>query len=154
MTTFIPPLAFMALFAIGLMTIRKIRHDKTKRQLMLFAKEHSDEIVMRKESVRCETNVCGRTNTDFKFTSCDLYFLPDTFVIVGYRQFGRRRIFVNFLELSNGYVLGKGAIKKVNLNSFGNDVYIEFGEASFSSTNVEIRLKGLSEAEKQRIRVN
>jgi hypothetical protein len=40
------------------------------------------------------------------------------------------------------------------LHSFGNEVYIEFGESSFSSTGVEIRLKGLSEEEKKLIVVN
>ena len=42
---------------------------------------------------------------------------------------------------------------RLNLNSTNREVYIEFGKASFTSTNVSIRLKNLSEEEKQLIKI-
>ena len=41
----------------------------------------------------------------------------------------------------------------MNLNSFNKDVFIEFGESSFTDTNVEIRLKDLKDEDKSLIQI-
>lgn len=114
----------------------------------------SDQIVARKNFVKCETYTSGRKTSAYRFNTCDLIFLKDSFVIIGYDDFGNSKNFTNYLKFTNGLVNDRDKLKKINLNSFGNDVYIEFGESSFSSTNVEIRLKNLTEEEKKLIKVN
>ncbi len=46
------------------------------------------------------------------------------------------------------------ALRNINLNSFNEDVYIEFGFSKINDTNVEIRLKNLSEEYKTIIKFN
>lgn len=106
-----------------------------------------------KNSVKAETFTSGRKNYSFHFRKCDLIFLKKGIVIIPFFNIGKHKFYKEILFINVDSVAGIGKLKKINLNSFGNDVYLEFGEASFTSTNVEIRLKNLTEEEKKLINI-
>ncbi|HEX8561952.1 MAG TPA: hypothetical protein VF676_03125 [Flavobacterium sp.] len=118
-----------------------------------------DKILGEKLCVQCEVNTVGLRDRSFIFERADLLFLNDALILIGYYHFFKRKIYKPLIVLSQEKVFYRkslpGArvfvIKNFNLNSFNGDVYLEFGEASFTKTNVEIRLKHLSEEEKRLI---
>ncbi len=149
------PFLIWIMFGITIIMISKTtRNHKVKKQLNFLDEELKDEIISRKNFVKCETFTSGRRTSAYRFNYCDLIFFKESFLIIGYDKYGNSKSFVNKIYISNGIVNKTEKLKKINLHSFGNEVYIEFGESNFSSTGVEIRLKGLSEEEKSLIKVN
>lgn len=152
--SYLPILIFFLVVFLFFYMNTKRRNNEIEKKIAFNDDLLSDQIVARKNFVKCETYTSGRKTSAYRFNTCDLIFLKDSFVIIGYDDFGNSKNFTNYLKFTNGLVNDRDKLKKINLNSFGNDVYIEFGESSFSSTNVEIRLKNLTEEEKKLIKVN
>ncbi|WP_162128245.1 hypothetical protein [Flavobacterium phycosphaerae] len=132
---------------------QKTSHDDAVKQLKLLYDKFSDKILSVKKSVKSETVTSGRKNVGYLFRKCDLIFLENGLVIIPFYNIGKYKIYTNFFFISDNSLVGVGKLKRFNLNSFGNDVYIEFGESSFTSTNVEIRLKNLTQEEKSLINI-
>jgi len=153
MTPFLTLQTFMAMVAVILLLRLKLRHDQVIRKRADFLGKHADQIAIRKSAVACETFVTGQRTSDFRFRSCELFFLADSMIIVGYIPVFGWRLYINFLELRHGQVIGNGQIKNLNLNSFGKHVYIEFGKIGLLDINVEIRLKDLTNEEKTAIHI-
>jgi len=126
-------------------------HKSVKTKLQKFLKLES-KIVLIKENVKSETFTIGLKNHRYHFRKSDLYFFDNAFVIIGFYKIVGVKIYSCIIVFSDGNDLNTKDLKTFNLNSSNNDVYIEFGEASFTSTNVSIRLKNLSEDEKQLIK--
>ncbi|MFC6267897.1 hypothetical protein [Frigoriflavimonas asaccharolytica] len=119
------------------------------------------KLVNKKENVQCNSLTIGRKNLNFLFRTADLYFIDDALIIAGYYNFFKRKAFRSVIILTREqefYMQSFANANKIttptrlNLNSSNNDVYIEFGEASFSNTNVQIWLKNLTEIEKSQIK--
>jgi hypothetical protein len=138
------PFIIWLMLGITIVIISKTtRNSKVKKQLDFLNDDINDEIVSRKNFVKCETFTSGRRTSAYRFNYCDLIFFKESFLIIGFDKYGNSKSFVKKIFISNGIVNKTERLKKINLHSFGNEVYIEFGESSFSSTSVEIRLKGL-----------
>lgn len=111
------------------------------------------------QSVKCKTFTSGAPDSKYSFKSADLYFYKNAFLIVGYFKIRKYKFYKTAIFLSNDNELkNKQNIrvivpKKINLNSFNKEVYIEFGESSFSETNVEVHLKNLNEEQKKLIQI-
>lgn len=116
--------------------------------------------LLKKENVSSQTFTVGLRNFRYHFRKSDLYFYDDAFVIVGFYKIFKIKVYSCIILISNTeqFDSNKGLknilvknLKNFNLRSSNNSVYIEFGEASFASTNISVRLKNLSENEKQAI---
>lgn len=130
---------------------------KTKLERILNSKK---EYLLKKENVITETFTVGLRNSRYHFRKSDLYFFENAFVIVGFYKIFKIKVYSCIILISNKEeftsdeslhnILIKN-LKKFNNQSSNNSVYVEFGEASFTSTNISVRLKNLSEQEKQAI---
>ena len=147
------PFIFFSAIALIIYLTQKANHNNVIKQLENFYNKFDKEILHEKKSVKCETFTSGRKNSGYLFTKCDLIFLKNELVIIPFYTMGKYKIYKNFLILNDNSLTGIGKLKRLNLNSFGNDVYIEYGESSFTSTNVEIRLKNLTQEEKNLINI-
>lgn len=121
-----------------------------------------DELIVKLEQVKCETFCSGAKNGGYYFTHCDLLITEDAMIILGYSRF------LSFKRLSVPLVLTTNPSfyffrfpyakliqpKKINLNSFNGDIYIEFVNPGFIDTNVEIRLKDIPEEVKDKVNAN
>ncbi|UUC44724.1 hypothetical protein [Flavobacterium cerinum] len=132
---------------------QKRRNDNVIKQLEELYVNFKDKILYQKKSVKSETFISGRRNTGYRFKKCDLIFLENGLVIIPFYNIGKYKIYINFFLINDNSVSGIGKLKRFNLNSFGNAVHIEFGESSVTSTNVEIRLKNLTQEEKNLINI-
>ena len=150
---------FVVFFGIALF-IKYSISNSVKNQFKNL-EEIKSKLILEKYNVRSENITIGLRNTQFLFRKAELKFLDDAFFIFGYSKVFKYKFYSCLIILThneNYYrKLFKGAKivipKKVNLNSFDKDVYIEFGEAGFTTTSVEIRLKGLSDQEKEKIKI-
>lgn len=111
------------------------------------------------QSIKCKTFTSGAPNSIYVFKLADLYFYENAFLIVGYFKIGKYKFYKTAILLSNDIELLNNPLvtvtipKKTNLNSFNNDVFIEFGESNFSETNVEVFIKNLNEEQKKLIKI-
>lgn len=129
-------------------TIDKILHSQPKLNTTI-------------DSVKCEIFTSGARNPNYKFRLADLYFFENSFLVVGIFKLGNFKFYKSAILLSNNLELKQNnpdikitALRNINLNSFNEDVYIEFGFSKLNDTNVEIRLKNLSEEYKNLIKFN
>ena len=123
---------------------------KNKLQKILNLEE---KIVLIKENVKSETFTVGLKNHRYHFRKSDLYFFDNAFVIIGFYKIVGVKTYTCIIVFSDGNDLDTKDLKTFNLNSSNNDIYIEFGKASFTSTNVSVRLKNISKEEKQLIKI-
>ncbi len=111
------------------------------------------------QSIRCKTFTSGTPNSIYLFKLADLYFYENAFLIVGHFKIGKYKFYKTAILLSNNNELINNPYvtvtvpKRTNLHSFNKDVYIEFGESSFSETNVEVLIKNLNEEQKNLIKI-
>ena len=150
------PIVFLIIFFDRFYSHKKVVQELQKIKKMEF------KLIAKKENVRCSTMTSGRKKIDSLYRKADLYFMNDALIIAGYYNFLQRKIYKNLLIATQELEFYKDNFenadeiiipKKLNLNSFNNDVYIEFGESSFTSTNVEIRIKNLTNEEKMQIKI-
>ena len=116
--------------------------------------KYQDQMLLEKSNVSCNSNTLGLKNGKYLFKKCNLIFLKNAFVIISYVKFGKYKLYTNLIFIENDIVLGHGPIKKFNLNSFNKDVHIEFGNPSFTSTLITIKLRQLTSDEKHLIPIN
>lgn len=149
MFVFIFPLVFI--IVIGLINYL-INQDRSK-QWSSIVNTLGNRVIIQLDDVECEAFSSGGKNGGYYFTRCDLYITEDALVIFGYsktlmmRTLDRPLILTSnssFYSFSPPYPqLVKP--KKLNLNSFNRDIYIEFEQPGIIQTNVEIRLKDISD---------
>lgn len=109
------------------------------------------------DHVKCETFSSGMKGKGYYFSRCELFITEDALVIFGLGRIKWLRQLTDPLVLTSNsasYVFklpGAKLIKSknINLDSFGGDIYIEFVQPGFINTNVEFRLKGISNEHKE-----
>ncbi|MBB5334703.1 hypothetical protein [Chryseobacterium koreense] len=140
---------------------RSYSHRIVRKELEKLAKFQS-KICLKKFNVKCSTFTSGRKNLGFHYRKADLYFMEDAFIIVGFYTLFSKKIYRSILILTNEIELYKQVFNKadeitipnqLNIKSSNGEVYIDFGKPSFTSTNVLIRLKYLSDFEKKLIKI-
>jgi len=129
----------------------KSKDRQILKQLAFIRKKYAEDIIAEKYNVKCSSFVSGMKNYRLQFKKCDLIFLKNALVIISFRQVLSRKLYSNLFFIEQNIVLGVGPIKSFNANSFNGEVYIEFGESSFNSTNVCLHLKHLTDEEKKLI---
>lgn len=149
----VPITAFLLTFVLLVFFSYKNSHKDVLKQISFIREKYHDKILLEKSDVNCETSTSGLKNGKYLFTKCDLIFLENALAIITSRKIGRRKLYSNLIFIENNTALGHGAIKRFNLNSFHGDVYIEFGESGFTSTNVTVQLKNLTPEEKDLIKI-
>ncbi|MBK7242574.1 MAG: hypothetical protein IPH98_01770 [Saprospiraceae bacterium] len=148
---------------MGIVSIFFINHAivnyQTKKQLnriIIF----NEKLKYEKFSVTCQTTTWGQKTTEFNYRKADLYFLDDALLIAGYFKFFHYKFFRELLVITENKdlykcIVEKNAIislSKYNPNWFGDFVYLEFNKQYFTSTNVIIKLIGLTKTEKDLIK--
>ena len=140
--------------------------------IILFIKFKTNETVLKiisinlhavyeKSDVKCETYASGARDDGYAFRRCDLKFLEDALLIIGFVKLGKFKLYKRvYIITQNEIAYSKKFIgakvfkpKKINLNSFNNDIFIECGESSFTTTSYDFRLKNLSDGEKSFIKI-
>lgn len=159
MQTIVLILFFTAFLGLILL-IRNENHKKIKKTIdkILHSQPKLNATI---DSVKCEIFTNGARNSNYKFRRADLYFFENSFLIVGILKLGNFKFYKSAILLSNNLEPKQNnpdikitALRNINLNSFNEDVYIEFGFSKINDTNVEIRLKNLSEEYKTIIKFN
>jgi len=150
-------MAFLIFFAFSLFLLiifldRYMMHKAVKNKLQKIL-NLEEKIVLIKENVKSETFTVGLKNHRYHFRKSDLYFFDNAFVIIGFYKIVGVKTYTCIIVFSDGNDLDTKDLKTFNLNSSNNDIYIEFGKASFTSTNVSVRLKNISKEEKQLIKI-
>lgn len=136
-------------------------HKNIERQLNN-AKNIPFQLLLKKEKVKTENSVGGytKTNRTFLFKYADLYFYENAFIIAGYKSFFGIKLYQHIIILTlseqqyQNYFPYETTItlpKRFNPNSFNGDVYIEFNNLKITAHYSIIRLKGLSNEEKEKI---
>lgn len=125
-------------------------------------KNLKSRIKLEKFDIKCSNFTSGRKNLGFHYRKADLFFLEDAFIVAGFYKIFSLKVYRSIAVFTKDIEKFKSIFNKadeivtpdrLNLNSTNREVYIEFGKASFTSTNVSIRLKNLSEEEKQLIKI-
>ncbi|WP_155845830.1 hypothetical protein [Chryseobacterium gregarium] len=136
--------------------------DKIVRKELQKLVEIHSKICLEKFNVKCSNFTSGRKNLGFHYRKADLYFIEDAFIIVGFYTLCTKKIYRSMLILTNEMESYKSifdradeitAPNQLNINSSNGEVYIDFGKSSFTSTNVSIHLKNLSDSEKKLITI-
>ncbi|MCJ8153361.1 hypothetical protein MKJ01_06245 [Chryseobacterium sp. SSA4.19] len=136
--------------------------DKIVRKELQKLVKINNKICFKKFNVKCSNFTSGRKNLGFHYRKADLYFVEDAFIIVGFYTIFTKKIYRSILILTSELEFYRSTFNKadevtipnrLNTDSLNKDVYIEFGQSSFTSTNVSIHLKNLSDAEKKFITI-
>lgn len=138
----------MLLAVFMMIFFKRDHHLNISKKIKFIREKYYSEILLEKTDVSCESNTFGLKNEKYIFKKCDLIIFNKTFAIIPFYKIGNKKVFTTLIFVENNFVLGHGELKRLNLNSFDGDVYIEFGESGLTSTNVAIRLKHLSPEEK------
>ncbi len=149
----VPIIVFLLTFVLLVFFSYKNSHKDALKQISFIREKYHDKILLEKSDVHCETSTSGLKNGKYLFTKCDLIFLENALAIIASRKIGKLKLYSNLIFVENNIALGHGAIKRFNLNSFHGNVYIEFGESGFTSTNVTVQLKNLTLEEKKLINI-
>ncbi|WP_447951046.1 hypothetical protein [Chryseobacterium koreense] len=151
----------LAIFFIIIYLDRSYSHKIVRKELLKL-KEIKSRIELEKFNVKCSNFTSGRKNLGFHYRKADLYLLEDAFIIVGFYTIFSIKIYRSILVLTKEIEKYKAIFNKadevitpnqLNINSTNRDVYIDFGKSSFTSTNVSIRLKNLTDSEKKLIKI-
>lgn len=129
------------------------KHTNHKKQAELLLAGLGETVVKSMYKLACETVTSGLKNRDFLFSNCDLHLTRDAVILVGYTRTGFTCLFSTPIILTyniQAYAAQYPFVhvvkpEKVNPYSFNNEVYITFGNSGFATTNVEIRLKGVTD---------
>lgn len=142
-----------ALFFLFYFLGAKHRNRQIAQQISLIRKKYAEDILAEKYNVKSHTSTIGMKNQAFIFNKFELLFLKNAFVIIGFRKIINNKIYCSLFFIERNAVLGFGPIIRFNANSFNGDVYIEFGEATFKTTNVTLQLKELTAEYKKLITI-
>jgi len=154
------PILFFVTFFGLIFLIRNENHKGVKKTIdkILHSQLKLNKIV---NSVKCRVFTSGARNPNYRFRLADLYFFENSFLIVGFIKLGNFKFYKSAILLSNNIELKQNnpdikitTLRNINLHSFNKDVFIEFGYSKFNATNVEIRLKNLTEEYKSLIKFN
>lgn len=155
------PFIFFSLFYIIIFFNRFYTHKRIVVELQKL-NNIATKLIAKKKDVKCNTLTSGRKKVGFSYRNADLYFMNDALIVAGYFNFMKRKVYCSLLIATKelefytlNFVNADEVIapKNINLNSFNNDVFLEFGESSFKSTNVDLRIKNLTVEEKKLINI-
>ena len=129
-----------------ILEIERFLADKTEKEIL---------------DVKCVTSVLHGRNTNFLFNRADLYYTTDTFFICGYNKILNFRIEKCVIVVSRNVSEIKSffpkanflIVKRLNIDSDNNEVFIEFYDEDFKDVITQIRLKGLTIEERNKINI-
>jgi len=150
---------FLLVFVSVIWLITYLNNQNRKKQWSSVADTLGSRVIAQLERVKCETFYSGAKNGGQNFTHCHLYLTDDALVIFGYSKvlmIKQLRVPLVLTRNSSFYAFVSPYSqlikpKKINLNSFNGDIYIEFEQPGLIRTNVEIRLKEISSDLKNRL---
>lgn len=150
---FLYPLVIIGIAIFIIYQKTKINKERTQFILSQIQGDVIDTI----KNVKAEVIGSGtKKSRDFYFRSCDVYVLHDAVFLVTYTFFGHGKPLLltrnkdRFTHFITGGILPE--IKKINPDSFGHSVYIEYGDISLHSMEVDIHLYGLTDAQREYFR--
>lgn len=136
--------------------LQNMHNLKSKREIL---EEIGDFIKISLKDCIVESSTLGAKNSAFLINKADIYFSEDAIFIFGYSSTFSLKSYSCPIILTNELASTKSQFKKaivkkpikINLHSFDKDIYLEFGEANWPSTNVSWRIKGIEEHIKSKI---
>lgn len=110
--------------------------------------------------IKADVYRSGRAEKSKHFSRCTLYILPNAvFITTQYRlfwvTFTGKPLLVTTDRIMYADYISAGVLPewgRINPDSFGKQVYLEYGTSSFTGTNIEIYLKGLTDEERDYFR--
>jgi hypothetical protein len=151
---------FLSIFILFIyLVIRNNNNNDQQRNFSLIKVNLPGAVILDLPQVECDTFNAGAKGNRFHFSSCDLLLIKDAIIIL---SCSLRNV---FKQLIQPIILTKEVAKynqvfpfafavnpnKLNLNSFNKEIYIEFEVRELITTYIEIRLKGISEENKEKI---
>ena len=135
-------------------------NQQTRKENLIIVEAIKDTIVFSLTNVVCSTFKSGIKGGNFDFNRCDLYLNEDALIILGYKKIGVFEylsspviVVGNYEEYPLSFKSAKVMKpKKINMNSFNNEVYIEFEVKGWMTTTLEIRLKHISFDNKEKLK--
>lgn len=131
----------------------KTNKERTKLAFSLL----QDNVIDTIKNIKAEVTGYGtKRSKDFYFRRCDVYALPDAVFLVTYTLLGNGKPLLlttnkeKYARFIAGGILPD--IKKINPDSFSHSVYIEYGDVSLRSMEVDVHLYGLTDAQREYFR--
>ncbi len=133
-----------------------LNNKKYAKQKQIIESLLRPDCLLHLKEVKCDTYATGAKNSGMQFGTCELFVIQDAIILQGYYK-------IFNLEINNIPIILSGNVdnfnkkfkdvfvikpKKINPYSYDNEVFIEFGEASFTETNIIVRLKNISDNDK------
>lgn len=152
------PIIFLILF-LGVWLIIAQQKSQSVKGLKAQLFRNNTKVTKQLQNVKCFTFATGRRRVNFRFNRADLVMTDDAFFIFGFSRLGKFKLYQCLIILTDqkeyyAQHFESATIPdliKFNLNSFNNDVYIEFGKSDSLYENIEIRLENLSAEDKNYI---
>ncbi|MXN90650.1 hypothetical protein GR160_05380 [Flavobacterium sp. Sd200] len=152
-------LFFTAYFGLMYFLVLK-RQNENKNISDYLLSQLDNKIIYSRKNIKADVYGSGKKNQNLYFSYCDLYVIPDAIFLITYSKFINKPMQSMPLMITNNSDLYNAfntngivpEIKKINPDSFSNEVYIDYGESTLDSTNITIHLKNLSEQERNYFR--
>jgi hypothetical protein len=157
MSFYIAIIALAHVLLLGIFIYKQVKSRRMQYQTLLTALE--GRIHYSLIQVRCTNFTFGLQNRDYLFSNCDIHLTADAIIILGYTN-------SNVIEmLSTPIILTKSvaayenefdfarvfAPKKVEITTYNDAIFLDFGKGAITSTNVEITLRCVSEEGRSKI---
>ena len=150
---FLPAAGFIILiiFIIYKRTKESIKHNEA------FLDVIKPKVINKIPDIKARTSSFGAKNGFPHFRQCDLYITNDAFVIIpksnGFIPTPSAGPLMITKEGNDLFILyqSKIKIKKFSLHSYNHDIFISFTVPLFISTSVDIKLRGVSDSDKQKM---
>ncbi len=152
---FEPSLMILSLI-IFVLLFNYLQYKKYAKQKQIIESVLRPDCLLHLKEVKCDTYATGAKNSGMQFKTCELFIIQDAIILLGYYK-------IFNLEINNIPIILSGNVdnfkkkfenafvikpKKINPYSYDNEVFIEFGEGSFTETNIIVRLKNIADDDK------
>ncbi|MBM7421156.1 MULTISPECIES: hypothetical protein [Chryseobacterium] len=152
------PIIFLILFW-GVWLIIAQQKSQSVKGLKAQLFRNNTKVTKQLQNVKCFTFATGRRRENFRFNRADLVMTDDALFIFGFYKLAKLKFYQCLIILTDQKEYYTQHFEsatipvliKFNLNSFNNDVYIEFGKSDSLYENIEIRLENLSAEDKNYI---
>jgi len=138
--------AYFAFFIIFIGIVSMMQYIPNKKAAKNIANQFGKAVFLIKQAILADVYTYGARSGRFnRFKMCDLYFIDNAIIIIGYTKVFGETIYAPPLTLQKN----DPSITKLNTQSPGNDVYLEIVQAKATTPlNTQIHLKGLSDYER------
>ncbi|RCH56032.1 hypothetical protein DJ568_04600 [Mucilaginibacter hurinus] len=156
---------FAPFFTISIIVLANVVFNYKNNKVQLHQRELlierlKNKIVYDLPGIKCDFILIGQGRHDYRFNQCDIYVTDDALIVLGYgfllaKLHCRPLIFTKNVNHYSYEFPGANVIMpdKFNPYSVDSEVYIEFGQAGFTSTNVTYNLKGIPEEGRKKMEI-